>query len=224
MTDYNEILNSGIVKFEREIFPILIHNNLIVKNPDFFHQYFPKIVDRLDAQKVSIESKISFLRMHVDSKKSFESFDRMTLTDLTLILAQAMFGYFQIFKSYLLGCIDLSKVKMTTNPPKLSEMVKKLAEFRNSDGGLLFHYDGLRKFFNLDVSYALEHDLWWLNENLEFTFEEIDGTVISYNVGELQGELASINAIVLAFAKNYVKNFDGSNYDNMIQTYPHLFK
>ena len=224
MTYYEELLTLGIDKFEKEIFPILLDNKLIFKNHELFHQSFPKITNRLEFQKVSVENKISLLRVHIDGNGSLESFDRTTLTDLTLILAQTMFGYFQIFKSYLLGCVDLSKVKITHDRPKFSELIKKLSEFRNSDGGLLFHYDGLRKFFNVDVSHALENDLWWLNENLEFTFEEMDGTIISYNVGELQGELANINAIVLAFAKNYVKNFDNSNYDNMVETYPHLFK
>ena len=224
MADYDELLNSYINKFEREIFHILVDNQLLVKNHEFFHQSLPKIVDRLEMQKESAESKISLLRNHIDGGGNLERFDRTMLNDLTFVLTQTMFGYFQIFKSYLFGCVDPSKVNLADDRQKFSEMVKKLAEFRNSEGGLLFHYDGLRKFFNIDVFHALENDLWWLNENLEFTFEEIDGTIISYNVGELQGELAGINAIVLAFTKNYVKIFDGSNYDNMMQTYPHLFR
>ena len=113
---------------------------------------------------------------------------------------------------------------MSQDDPKFAQVVKQLSEFKNPDGGLVFHYDGLRKFFNVDMSYTLEHDLWWLNENLEFTFEELDGTVVSFNVGELQGELAGINALVLAFTKNYVKIFDSANYESMKHNYPQLFQ
>jgi hypothetical protein len=224
MTAYEELLKTGIDKFEREIFPILMNNKLIIKNSEFFHHSFPKRVDRLEVQKASVESKISLLHTHIDSGNHLESFDDSILTDLTLILIQTMFGYLQIFKSYLLECVDLSRIKMSDDNPKFAEIVKKLSEFKNPDGGLVFHYDGLRKFFNVEMNHVLEHDLWWLNENLEFTFEELDGTIISFNVGELQGELAGINAIVLAFTKNYVKSFDGVNYENMKHTYPHLFQ
>jgi len=224
MTSYEELLKTSIVKFEREIFPLLVDNKLIIKNPEFFHHSFPKRVDRLEIQKASVESKISLLHAHIDSGNSLENFDDSILTDLTLVLTQTIFGYFQIFESYLLDCVDLSKIKMSDDDPKFSEIVKKLSEFRNHDGGLIFHYDGLRKFFNVEMSHVLENDLWWLNENLEFTFEELDRTIISFNVGELQEELAGINALVLAFTKNYVKSFDGVNYDNMKNTYPHLFQ
>jgi hypothetical protein len=224
MTAYEELLKAGIDKFESEIFPILMNNKLIIKNPAFLHSSLPKIVDRLELQKASVESKISLLHTHIDNGNNLESFDDVILIDLTFILTQTMFGYFQIFTSYLIDCVDLSKIKMSQDDPKFAQVVKQLSEFKNPDGGLVFHYDGLRKFFNVDMSYTLEHDLWWLNENLEFTFEELDGTVVSFNVGELQGELAGINAIVLAFTKNYVKNFDSVNYEGMKHDYPHLFR
>ncbi|QMU55126.1 MAG: hypothetical protein GKS07_09700 [Nitrosopumilus sp.] len=224
MTDYEEYLKASIIKFEREIFPILINNDLIIKNPEFLHHSLPKIAYRLEMQKASIESKICLLHTHIDNGNNLESFDGMILTDLTFVLTQTMFGYFQIFTSYLVDCIDLSKIKMSKNDPKFAQVVKQLSEFRNHDGGLVFHHDGLRKFFNVDMSHTLEHDLWWLNENLEFTFEELDGTVVSFNIGELQGELAGINAIVLAFTKNYVKTFDSMNYDGMKRNYPQLFR
>jgi hypothetical protein len=224
MTAYEELMKAGIDKFEREIFPILMNNELIIKNSEFLHRSFPKIVNRLEMQKASVESKISLLHAHIDNGNSLESFDFSILNDLTFVLTQAMFSYFQIFKSYLIGCVDLSKIKMSQNDPEFAQIVKKLSEFKNPDGGTVFHYDGLRKFFNVDMSHALEHDLWWLNENLEFTFEELDGTVISFNIGEMQGELAGINAIVLAFTKNYVKNFDSANYESMKHAYPRLFQ
>ena len=224
MTDYEELLKESIDKFEREIFPILINNKLIIKNSEFLHRSLPKIVDRLEMQKASVESKISLLHTHINNGNNLESFDDVILTDLTFVLTQTMFGYFQIFTSYLVGCVDLSKIKMSQDDPKFAQVVKRLSEFKNPDGGLVFHYDGLRKFFNVDMSHTLEHDLWWLNENLEFTFEELDGTVVSFNVGELQGELAGINALVLAFTKNYVKNFDSANYESMKHNYPQLFQ
>jgi len=143
---------------------------------------------------------------------------------LTFVLTQTMFGYFQIFQSYLGDCIDFSKIKMSENDPKFAQIVKKLSEFKNTDGGLILHYDGLRKFFNVDMCETLEQDSWWLNENSEFTFEELDGTIISFNIGELQGELAGINAIVLAFNDNYVKSFDAINYESMKRSYPQMFR
>jgi hypothetical protein len=201
-----------------------MNNNLIKKNSEFFHSSLPKIFDRLEMQKVSVESKISLLHAHIDDGNTLESFDESILKDLTFVLTHAMFGYFQIFKSYLAYCIDLSKIKISEDDPKFDQIVKKLSEFKNHDGGLVFHYDGLRKFFNIDMIHVLEHDLWWLNENSEFTFEELDGTIISFNIGELEEELASINALVLGFSKNYVKNFDGANYENMKHSYPNLFR
>ncbi len=223
MTGYEELLKVSIEKFESEIFPLLLDNKLIKKNVEFFHNSFPKIADRLEIQKVSVERKISLLHAHIDNGGGLESFDESVLKDLTFVLVHTMFGYFQIFKSHLAYCVDLSKINMSENDPKFDQIVKKLSEFKNHDGGLVFYYDGLRKFFNLDLIHALERDLWWLNENLEFTFEEIDGTVISFNIGELQEELAAINAIVLGFTENYVKNFDGANYENMKHSYPNLF-
>ena len=181
-------------------------------------------MDRLEFQKASIESKISLLRDHIDDGNNLASFDKSVLIDLIFILAQTMFSYFQIFKSYLIACIDLSKIKISEDEPKFGQMVKKLSEFKNPDGGLIFHYDGLRKFFNVEIEHTLKHDLWWLNENLEFTFEESDGTIISFNIGELQEELAVINAIVLAFTENYVKNMDEANYGNLKHRYPQLLR
>ena len=223
MTTYEELLKTSIEKFESEIFPLLLNNNLIIKNSEFFHNSFPKIVGRLEMQKASVESKISLLHAHIDNGNGLEIFDESVLKDLTFVMSQAMFGYFQIFKSYIANCVDLFKIKVPKDDPKFDEIVKKLSELKNPEGGLVFHYDGLRKFFNVDMIHALEHDLWWLNENLEFTFEELDGTIISFNIGELQGELAGVNAIVLGFTKNYVKSFDGANYENMKRSYPSLF-
>ena len=224
MTVYEELLNDGVEKFDREIFPVLMNNKLIIKNSDFLHHSFPKTFKRLETQKVSVENKISLLRTHMDGGNNPGIFDSKILCDLTFVLAQTIFGYFQIFRSCLMCCLDFTKINVSLdNDPKFDETIRKLCEFKNSDGGLILHYDGLRKFFSMDVFHALEHDLWWLNENSEFTFEEIDGTMISLNVGELQEELASINGIVLAFVENYVKNFNGTEYESIRHTYPHLF-
>lgn len=164
------------------------------------------------------------MHKHIDSGNKLGSFDKSILHDLTFVLTQAMFGYFQILQSYLRNFVDLPKIKICDDMPEFGQIIQKLAEFKNTDGGLVFHHDGLRKFFNVDLSRVLEHNSWWLNENSEFTFEESDGTLISFNVGELQGELAYINAIVLTFTESYVKNFDGTNYENMKRTYPQLFR
>ena len=223
---YEELLEFTSNKFEREIFPVLLNNQLIRKNTGFIHHSFPKRLSRLELQKKSIERKIFLLHKHIDNGNNLDDFDKVILLDLIFILAQAMLGYFEIFKSYLQNCLDLQKIVMGNDDddPMFGQLVKKLSEFRNTDGGLVFHYDGLRKFFNVDMQNTLIHDSWWLNENLEFTFEELDGTVIPLNIGELHGELVNINAIVLAFARNYVKNFDSENYANIKQSYPQLFQ
>ena len=225
MTAYDELLNSGVDKFESEIFPVLVNNNLIIKNSKFLHRSFPKTFKRLEMQRMSVENKISFLHTHMDDGNSLESFDSEILYDLIFVLTQAIFGYFQIFRSCLMSCLDFTKIKVSQGiDSKFDETVRKICEFKNPDGGLILHYDGLRKFFSVDVSHALEHDLWWLNENSEFTFEEIDGTLISLNIGELQGELANIHAIALAFVENYAKKFNGKDYDDMKHTYPQMFR
>ncbi len=73
---------------------------------------------------------------------------------------------------------------------------------------MLFSKDGLRKFFNVELRDALGNDNWWLNSNSEFTFKEEDGTEISLNIGEQQGDLAGINAIVNAFLRMYLTKFN----------------
>ncbi len=224
MTAYDELLKFNNNKFEQEIFPLLLNNQLIKKNTGFILHSFPKRLDRLELQKKSIEYKIDLLHKHIDNGKTLQDFDKSILTDLVFILSQTILGYFEIFKSYLENCLVLPKILISEDNPSFNQMVKKLSEFKNCDGGLVFHYDGLRKFFNMDMRNTLIHDSWWLNENFEFTFEELDGTVISFNIGELHGELAGINAIVFAFAENYVKSFDSLNYENMKHTYPQLFR
>ena len=224
MTTYDELLELSHNKFEQEIFPLLLNNQLIKKNTGFIHHSFPKRLDRLELQKKSIEYKINFLHKHIDNGNNLHDFDKSILADLIFILSQTMLGYFEIFKSYLENFLDLSRILISDDTPTFNEIVKKLSEFKNSDGGLVFHYDGLRKFFNMDMRNTLIHDSWWLDENFEFTFEELDGTVISFNIGELHGELAGINAIVFSFAENYVKNFDSLNYENIRHTYPQLFR
>ena len=223
MTTYEEHLKFTREKFEREIFPLLLNNQLLQKNIGFISHSFPKRFDRLELQKKSIESKIDLLHKHIDDGNKPGDFDKIILSDLIFILAQSIMGYFEIFKSYLEKCLNFSKITMHDNDHTFDLMIKKLSEFKNIEGGLIFHYDGLRKLFNIDLRNTLIHDSWWLNENSEFTFEEIDGTVISLNIGELHDELAGINAIVLAFAENYIKSFDSVNYENLKNNYPNLF-
>ena len=224
MTTYEELLEFARNKFERKIFPLLLNNQLMQKNTGFNSHSFPKRFDRLELQKESIETKIVLLHKYMNDGNKSDDFDKVILSELIFILAQATLGYFEIFKSYLGKCLDFPKIMISNNNPTFDLMIKKLSEFKNTDGGLIFHYDGLKKFFNIELRNTLIHDSWWLNENSEFTFEEGDGTVISLNIGELHGELASINAIVLVFAKNYVQSFDSVNYENMKHNYPHLFR
>ncbi len=221
---YYELLAQASDKFEREVFPLLLENQLIRKNKGFIQHSFPKRLSRLKLQKESIEQKISLLHNHIDHGNNLDDFDKVVLSDLIFILAQAMLGYFEILKLYLQNCLDLNKITISEDGSRFDEMIEKLSEFQDPSGKLVFHYDGLRKFFNVDLRRALVHDSWWLNENSEFTFEESDGTLISFNIGELHGDLASVNAIVLAFTENYVKHFDDVNYENIKNSYPQLFR
>ena len=78
---------------------------------------------------------------------------------------------------------------------------------------LYFIKQDLELFFNVDLRNVLTSDSWWINNNFEFTYEEPDGTEISLSIGELHGELASINSVVLGFTENHQKNSDAESLE-----------
>jgi hypothetical protein len=72
--------------------------------------------------------------------------------------------------------------------------------FSENGGSISFVHDNMgATFFNVDLRNILTNDSWWINNNFEFAYEEPDGTEISLSIGELHGELASINSVVLGF-------------------------
>ena len=91
-------------------------------------------------------------------------------------------------------------------------MIDHLGDYK-SNGVSVFHKAGLRTFFNVDLRNVLTNDSWWINNNFEFTYEEPDGTEISLSIGELHGELASINSVVLGFTENHQKNSDAESLE-----------
>ena len=59
MSSYDELLVEYREKFDREIFPLLVSNELIHKNTGRVYHSFQKRLDRIELQKQSIEDKIS---------------------------------------------------------------------------------------------------------------------------------------------------------------------
>ena len=220
MTTYEELIKSTIDKFETEIFPLLLNYNLIHKSDAIIEPTFPKKLDRLELQKESIEQKITLLRKYISDMHKPEDFNKRILYDLTFILAQSILGYYEIFKEYMKKTLNLKELEVTKENPTFSEIVTALGKYKD---GTVFHYDGISKLFNVNMRNTLVHDNWWLNENNEFTFKEPDETKINLNIGELHGELASINAIVLSYTENYMINFDSKNYENFKRIIPQLF-
>jgi len=220
MTTYAELIKVTNDKFEKEIFHLLLNNQLIHKVDTLVDSSFPKKLVRLELQKESIESKISLLQKYIDEGSKFENFNKGILCDLIFIMAQTTLGYYEIFNGYLEKTLDLNKLRLARENLKFGEMVVALGKYKQ---GTIFHYDGLRMFFNVNMRNILVHDDWWLDENTEFTFKEPDGTPINLNIGELHSELAGINAIVLAFTENYMKKIDSKNYEFFKKQMPHLF-
>ena len=62
---YIELLQEYREKFDREIFPLLISNQLIHKNTGQVYHSFQKRLDRIELQKKSIEDKVSQLQSNV---------------------------------------------------------------------------------------------------------------------------------------------------------------
>jgi len=204
---YAELLQEYREKFDIEIFPLLVSNELIHKNTGRVYHSFQKRIDRIELQKKSIENKISQLKHHMSNGNKFEDFDKSVLFDLITIFAQATLSYFEIYKSCLQFSLNFEKLGITKSKPGYNEMIDQLGDYKNNDVAV-FHKAGLRTFFNIDLRNVLKNDSWWINNNFEFTYEEPDGTEISLSIAELHGELASINSIVLGYVENHQKNHD----------------
>ena len=207
MSTYAELLQEYREKFDREIFPLLVSNQLIHKNTGRVYHSFQKRLDRIELQKNSIENKISLLKQHMSDGNKVEDFDKSQMFDLITMFAQSIMSYFEIYKSCLKFSLNFEKLEITKSEPGYNEMIDHLGNFKNN-GVPVFHKAGLRTFFNVDLRNVLTNDSWWINNNFEFTYEEPDGTELSLSIGELYGELASINSIVLGFTENHQKNFD----------------
>jgi len=207
LSTYTELLVEYREKFDREIFPLLISNELITKNTGRVYHSFQKRLDRIELQKQSIENKISQLKQHMSNGNQVEDFDKSIMFDLITIFAQCILSYFEIYKSCLKFSLNFEKIGITKSDPGYNEMIDHLGDYKNN-GVTVFHKAGLRTFFNVDLRNVLTNDSWWINNNFEFTYEEPDGTEISLSIGELHGELASINSIVLGFTENHQKNSD----------------
>ena len=207
MSTYADLLVEYREKFDREIFPLLISNELIHKNTGRVYHSFQKRTDRIELQKKSIENKISLLKQHMSNGNQVNEFDKSTMFDLIALFAQAILSYFEIYKSCLKFSLNFEKLGIVKSNPGYNEMIDSLGDYKNNKVSV-FHKAGLRTFFNLDLRNVLTNDSWWINNNFEFTYEETDGTEISLSIGELHGELASINSIVLGFTENHQKNSD----------------
>ena len=207
MSIYADLLAEYREKFDREIFPLLVSNELIHKNTGQVYHSFQKRIDRIELQKESIENKISLLKEHMSNGSKVEDFDKSMMFDLIAMFAQGMLSYFEIYKSCLKFSLNFEKLGMVKEEPGYNEMIDHLGDYKNN-GIPVFHKAGLRTFFNVDLRNVLKNDSWWINNNFEFTYEEPDGTELSLSIGELYGELASINSIVLGFTENHQKNSD----------------
>ena len=212
MSMYVDLLQEYRKKFDIEIFPLLVSNELIHKNTGRVYHSFQKRIDRIELQKKSIENKISILKQYMSNGNQVNDFDKSMMFDLIAMFAQAMLSYFEIFKSCLKFSLNFEKLGMIKTNSGYNEMIDHLGDYKNN-GVSVFHKDGLRTFFNVDLRNILINDSWWINNNFEFTYEEPDGTEISLSIGELHGELASINSIVLGFTENHQKNSDAESLE-----------
>ncbi|MDC0036084.1 hypothetical protein OAI97_01270 [Nitrosopumilus sp.] len=212
MSNYNDLLREYRKKFDIEIFPLLVSNELIHKNTGQVYHSFQKRIDRMNLQKESIENKISILKQHMSNGNQVGDFDKSVMFDLIAMFAQGILSYFEIYKSCLKFSLNFEKLGIVKSDPGYDEMIDHLADYKNN-GVSIFHKAGLRTFFNVDLRNVLTNDTWWINNNFEFTYEESDGTEISLSIGELHGELASINSIVSGFTENHQKNSDAKSLE-----------
>jgi len=207
MSEYIDLLQEYREKFDKEIFPLLASHELIRKKTGLVYHSFQKRIDRIELQKKSIESKVFLLKQHMSDGNKVEDFDKSTMFDLICMFAQGTLSYFEIYKSCLKFSLNFEKIGIVKENPGYNEMIDHLGDYKNN-GIQVFHKAGLRTFFNVDLRNVLKNDSWWINNNFEFTYEEPDGTELSLSIGELYGELASINSIVLGFTENHQKNSD----------------
>ena len=207
MSEYVDLLQEYREKFDKEIFPLLASHELIRKKTGLVYHSFQKRIDRIELQKKSIESKVFLLKQHMSDGNKVEDFDKSTMFDLICMFAQGTLSYFEIYKSCLKFSLNFEKIGIVKENPGYNEMIDHLGDYKNN-GIQVFHKAGLRTFFNVDLRNVLKNDSWWINNNFEFTYEEPDGTELSLSIGELYGELASINSIVLGFTENHQKNSD----------------
>jgi len=207
MSAYVDLLQEYREKFDKEIFPLLASHELIRKKTGLVYHSFQKRIDRIELQKKSIESKVFLLKQHMSDGNKVEDFDKSTMFDLICMFAQGTSSYFEIYKSCLKFSLNFEKIGIVKENPGYNEMIDHLGDYKNN-GIQVFHKAGLRTFFNVDLRNVLKNDSWWINNNFEFTYEEPDGTELSLSIGELYGELASINSIVLGFTENHQKNSD----------------
>ena len=89
MSVYTELLQEYREKFDIEIFPLLVSNQLIHKNTGRVYHSFQKRIDRIELQKKSIEDKISQLKQHMSDGNKVEDFDKSIMFDLIAMFAQA---------------------------------------------------------------------------------------------------------------------------------------
>ena len=207
MSAYVDLLQEYREKFDKEIFPLLASHELIRKKTGLVYHSFQKRIDRIELQKKSIESKVFLLKQHMSDGNKVEDFDKSTMFDLICMFAQGTSSYFEIYKSCLKFSLNFEKIGIVKENPGYNEMIDHLGDYKNN-GIPVFHKAGIRTFFNVDLRNVLKNDSWWINNNFEFTYEEPDGTELSLSIGELYGELASINSIVLGFTENHQKNSD----------------
>jgi len=111
MSMYVDLLQEYRKKFDIEIFPLLVSNELIHKNTGRVYHSFQKRIDRIELQKKSIENKISILKQYMSNGNQVNDFDKSMMFDLIAMFAQAMLSYFEIFKSCLKFSLNLRNLE-----------------------------------------------------------------------------------------------------------------
>ena len=132
MSTYAELLQEYREKFDREIFPLLVSNQLIHKNTGRVYHSFQKRLDRIELQKKSIENKISLLKQHMSYGNKVEDFDKSQMFDLITMFAQSIMSYFEIYKSCLKFSLNFEKLEITKSQPGYNEMIDHLGDFKNN--------------------------------------------------------------------------------------------
>ena len=131
MSMYVDLLQEYRKKFDIEIFPLLVSNELIHKNTGRVYHSFQKRIDRIELQKKSIENKISILKQHMSNGNQVNDFDKSMMFDLIAMFAQAMLSYFEIFKSCLKFSLNFEKLGMVKTNSGYNEMIDHLGDYKN---------------------------------------------------------------------------------------------